>query len=343
MDSWYLTHLVCPRDQNKFEIQERTLTCAAGHRYPVVNGIPVLLLDDVSPTIALANKTVELAGFSQNAEEASSDLYLQTLGISEDERKGILSLSSRADRRIDPVVSYLIAATNGYMYKGLIGRLPEYPIPEIRLPSGNGETLLDIGCNWGRWCISAQRRGYAVVGIDPSLGAIMAARRVANELALPIKYVVADGRYLPFSSQSISQVFSYSVLQHFSQQNVVKVLEEVTRVLKSQGKSLVQMPNFLGLRCLYHQTRRGFREPRDFEVRYWSIPLLKKTFGKIIGRTQISVDCFGGLGIQPSDRHLMSTKLKFMTDVSETLRKFSTWMPPLSYVSDSVYVQSVKA
>jgi cyclopropane fatty-acyl-phospholipid synthase-like methyltransferase len=42
---------------------------------------------------------------------------------------------------------------------------------------GAGKLLLDIGCSWGRWSISAARNGWCVVGIDPSLGAIMAARR----------------------------------------------------------------------------------------------------------------------------------------------------------------------
>ena len=39
-----------------------------------------------------------------------------------------------------------------------------------------GTRLLDIGCSWGRWSLAAAARGYDAVGIDPSLGAIMAAR-----------------------------------------------------------------------------------------------------------------------------------------------------------------------
>ena len=32
-----------------------------------------------------------------------------------------------------------------------------------------------------------------------------------------------------------------------------------------------RLPNWLGIRSLYHQVRRGFREAEKFEVRYWSL------------------------------------------------------------------------
>ena len=86
---------------------------------------------------------------------------------------------------------------------------------------------------------------------------------------------MADGRFLPFPDGSFSRVFSYSVLQHLSKENVQIVLPEIRRVLKTGGEAMVQLPNVFGLRSLYHEIRRGFRETRDFEVRYWTIPELK--------------------------------------------------------------------
>jgi SAM-dependent methyltransferase len=240
------------------------------------------------------------------------------------------------------LVTYIIVATNGLMYRHLVGNLDSYPIPDLRLPDGNGQRFLDLGCNWGRWCIAAARKGYDVIGIDPSLGAIMAAKRVSESLCLSIKYVVADARYLPFSSSSFNSVFSYSVLQHLSRDNVRLVLSEVSRVLKPQGTSFIQMPTILGLRCIHHQARRWFREAQDFEVRYWSIPALKRTFTRTIGRTEISVHCYFGIGLQKSDSRFMPRKLKFIIASSELLRRASRFAPFLKYVADSVYVKSVK-
>ena len=340
MDSWYLTNLVCPRDSEWMEGGNEELKCSRGHGYPIVDGVPVMLLDNAQQTIGVAKNSLMFAK-STSAKTNNPPFYLETLGINDEERNGVLQLSRNA-KAIDPVVSYLVGATNGYMYKELIGKLQSYPIPEIRLPSSNGESLLDIGCNWGRWCIAAAKKGYSVAGIDPSLGAIMAARRVSTSLGLDIKYLVADGRYLPFPAKRFDRVFSYSVLQHFAKQDAVLVLDEISRVLRPQGKSLVQMANFSGLRSLYHQARRGFREARNFDVRYWSVPELKRTFKSSIGDTKVKVDCFGGLGIQRTDWHLVGARLKLVVAASETLRTVSKVLPFLHYGADSLYLESQK-
>ena len=79
----------------------------------------------------------------------------------------------------------------------LMGKLDRYPIPEIRLPESQGETLPDVGCNWGRWSVAAARKGYAVVGIDPSMGGVMAARRWPGSWGSPSGSSSATGATCP--------------------------------------------------------------------------------------------------------------------------------------------------
>jgi ubiquinone/menaquinone biosynthesis C-methylase UbiE len=240
------------------------------------------------------------------------------------------------------VVSFLIGATNGIAYKSLIGRLQSYPIPEIPVADGKGLTLLDIGCSWGRWCIAAAAKGYLVIGIDPSLGAIMAARRVAQELGVKPHYVVGDARYLPLATESVDSVFSYSVLQHFSKQNAAQAVSEIGRVLSPSGSATVQFPTKLGIRCVYQQARRCFREPKDFEVRYWSHRELSTLFKKHIGETNFKIDCFFGIGLQYSDRELYSLLAKNAVKVSEILKNYSDAIPPLKFIADSIFLHSIK-
>jgi SAM-dependent methyltransferase len=180
------------------------------------------------------------------------------------------------------------------------------------------------------------------VGIDPSLGAILTARRVSRSLGVSVHFVVADARYLPFPPNHFDQVFSYSVLQHFSLEDCKQSVIEIGRVLKAKGNSIIQMPTKLGIRCLFHQARRGFREARDFEVRYWSLAELKKMFTMAIGQVEFSVDCFFGIGLQPSDYHLMTPKLKAVLLASEVLRKVSNILPFMIRLADSVYVKAIK-
>jgi SAM-dependent methyltransferase len=242
---------------------------------------------------------------------------------------------------LHPVVRGILGATSGHLYYPIRNLIDHYPIPDIRLPAANdGETLLDIGCNWGRWCVAAARRGYKVVGIDPSFGALVVARRVLRQLGITdVTFACADSRYLPFQSDSFDAIFSYNVIQHFCKADAKIALTEIGRVLRSGGKSLIQMPSALGIRSLYHQARRGFREPQSFEVRYWLPRELLRVFDETIGSSHLSIDGFFGLGIQASDLPYFLPHHRLVVMTSEFLRRRVRFMMPFA---DSLYVESTK-
>lgn len=338
LDPWFIANLACPVDHSALGEEPEALVCARGHHYPVVDGVPVMLRADVPSTIGLADASLQRAR-GAGIDRRAPDLYLESLGISDEEKQGVLELAAGA-RQIDPVVAYLVAATNGLMYKHLIGSLSDYPIPALALPPGSGKRLLDVGCSWGRWSIAAARLGYDVLGIDPSLGAVMAARRVAREMHLPNRYVVADARYLPLPADAVDVTYSYSVLQHFSYEDATLAIGEMGRVLKRGGTARVQMPTRFGVRCLYHQARRSFREATGFEVRYWSLGALAGAFTRHIGPVRFEVDGYFGIGLQPADAPLMTPALRRVLRASELLKAVSRRFRPLVGVADSVFVEA---
>ncbi|MEQ2005877.1 MAG: methyltransferase domain-containing protein [Limisphaerales bacterium] len=336
IDEWFRDNLRCPIDggQLRWNDAKAGLISDAGRYYPVVDGVPVMLPEGVVPTLeGVQNSRAKIVG--------GAPWYLESVFLSDLEKEGILRLVAKGDG-IDPVAAYLVAATNGLGYAHLRGELKEYPIPELRLPPGQGGVLLDIGCSWGRWCAAAARKGYQVVGIDPSLGAVMAARRVMRALGLEARFIVGDARHLPIRTGAIDTVFSYSVLQHFSVKDAKRTFDQVSRVLSPSGLCLVQMPTRYGLRCLYNQARRGFRETKGFEVRYWPVGDLLKAVGDRVGPAEISVDCFFGIGWQPNDSHLMPPVFQGVIAVSEWLRRLSRSLTFLPWLSDSVYVLARK-
>jgi SAM-dependent methyltransferase len=301
--------LACPRDRGALERQDDQLVCAAGHRYPVRDGIPLLLLEEERPTHAACHVSLE---------------------------------RREAYERPDDLVQDAIAATCGNLYRHLIGNVTTYPIPDLRLPPGEGRLFLEVGCNWGRWCVSAARRGYSVVGVDPSLDALRAARHVAEQLGVEATYLVADARHLPFADASFDVGFSYSVFQHFAKDDALASFAEIGRVLRPGGRSLVQMANVWGARSLVNQAReRRFREPRTlFDVRYWSPGELRDAFARAVGPTELAVDGFLTLNPQPADLALLPRRYRALVRTSEALRRLSERVRPLAYAADSLYVRS---
>jgi len=311
--------LVCPRDKRTLRREGESLICEQGHRYAIIEGVPVLLVSEAEQTHIEGTRALAVA----ESGDASS---LRKFNIGKDE--------------IDPFVRNAIGATNGGLYGHLVGTLTEYPIPHLRLPPGEDKLFLEVGCNWGRWCIAAARQGYRPIGIDPSLKSIRAANRVAQQLGIEAFYLVADGRFLPFRDESFGQIFSYSVLQHLSKENTQATLSEIRRVLRSGSNALIQMPNVFGMRCLYHQLRRGFREGRDFEVRYWRPSELISSFTERIGPSKLSVDGYFSLNVQPTDLHMLLPRYRAVVHTSEALRRISHIIPGLASCADSFYVES---
>lgn len=322
---WLRDRLVCPRDYRPLVAAQDAVICSAGHRFRMSDGIPVLLRDDQEPT----HPELESTGEKKAEAERWKD--------------------SGARNGVDAFVQANVVATCGNLYKPLIHKLRRYPIPELRVvPSqGKGKTLLDIGCNWGRWSIAASRLGYDVVGIDPMLDGLRAAKRVARQLESNAQFIAGETRWLPFADATFDVVFSYSVFQHLRKDDVRRALDEIGRVLVPGGLSVIEMPTAAGLRNLYVRARRKISKehlaPSDFHVRYWQLDELVETFTDHVGPTQVEVDSFFFINGQPVDRDLLPARHRGAVAVSELLRKASGRIPTLARFADSIYLASQKA
>ena len=272
IDNSLLDMLECPRDHTRLKLESGKLVCEHSHSYPIVCGIPVMLWDELnSPHPAFKNSLSKAATLAQELE------------------------SNEPSTAVDSTVQAIVGATSGYLYSHLVGNLPEYPIPEFPdQADGSGRTLLDIGCNWGRWLIAASKRDYNVIGLDPDLGALLAAQRVCAQLGVEATLVCGDSRHIPIKTDCLDIVYSYSVLQHLSKNECKDVLSEINRTLTIGGRSLIQMPNVFGIRSSYHLLKRGYRQGNGFEVRYYTPGELVKNFRSAIGETRVFVDGFFG-------------------------------------------------
>ena len=181
------------------------------------------------------------------------------------------------------------------------------------------------------------------MGVDPSLPAVRAARRVAERLGVEAEYLVADARRLPFADASFDVVFSYSVFQHFTKPDAVASFSEIGRVLAAGGISLVQMANVWGARSLWNQLReRRFREPRTlFDVRYWGPRELERGL-RAVGRPVLV-----GRGRLPDPQSAAGRPRPPAAPIPRAwcrlprrCARLSARVPLLTYAADSLYVTS---
>jgi SAM-dependent methyltransferase/uncharacterized protein YbaR (Trm112 family) len=319
LDPWFTRELVCPRDKSALCREGDHLICTLRHTYPIAGGVPIMLVDDVPQTLPdLTQRTFAGAACANLASAAEGD-------------------------GIEPFVKQVLVGTNGNLYGRVAGKLPRYPIPDIRLPLAyeGARTLLDVGCNWGRWTIAAARKGYQPVGMDPGLESILPARRIARRLGVEARFLVGDARYLPFRAGRFEVVYSYGVLQHFAPDDARLAIAEAARVAAPCGRVLIQMAARYGLLSIFQQARRRFRDARGFEVRYWKPSEIEAAFRSLIGPTSLSADGYFTLNPQPSDLDLLPLHAREIVRLSEMMRALSRRLPRLIGLADSIFADSI--
>jgi SAM-dependent methyltransferase len=161
-------------------------------------------------------------------------------------------------------------------------------------------------------------------------------------MKLDMVFVCGDARFLPFKADTFRCVFSYSVIQHFSETDAELSIAELGRVLRPGGFAKIQMAHKGGLRSAYSRTRRDYVDSGSFRVRYWPLASMREVFEKKIGPVSCMAEAFGGLGLLAEDQKYVSTKAKVLIAISLFLKKLSIFVRPLVYLADSVYVVSTK-
>lgn len=99
-----------------------------------------------------------------------------------------------------------------------------------------GLTVLEAGCGLGDDALRIAGRiapGGKVIGVDASSAMIERARQQALAAHIPVEFLVADVRALPFPDDAFARVRIDRVLQHIFQPE--KVIAELGRVLAAGG------------------------------------------------------------------------------------------------------------
>ena len=309
--------LACPHDHTKLRVENGALVCERAHQFPFEDGIPI---------------------FAENPRREPIPLNMGPCPHPSDGPH-----AAAQSEQIDRFVNDWIVNTNGNLYWRARGRLPRYPIPNWPFGPGDGKTLVDIGCSWGRWSIAAARAGFAPVGTDVHIDALAAAARVSRQLGARANFFCSDAEHLPFPSGSVDFVFSYSVLQHLDKSKVRRIFQEISRILQPGGVCRIQLPNAYGLLSVAQQLKRGFREARSgtYEMRYWTHANIRRALEQAgFSRIKIYADGFFSQNPQLTDLDLLSPAGRLLVRASSTGRRVANALPVLTRIADSLWIEA---
>lgn len=106
------------------------------------------------------------------------------------------------------------------------------------------ESVLDLCCGHGRHTLELARRGFGhVEGLDRSRYLVRKAREAARRESLPIRFREGDCRRLPYPAATFNAVLlAGNSFGYFdSTQDNLNVLREIARVLKKDGRLLLDV------------------------------------------------------------------------------------------------------
>lgn len=124
----------------------------------------------------------------------------------------------------------------------------DFLLSELALPPG--ASVLDVGCGFGRHSIEFARRGYRVVGIDPSAAMIAAAEKKAVQVAtslstsLNLVFYPLDGQSFiadePFDTAICLMTTLGQISEHSDNRSIIA---RIYANLCSGGQLIVEVPS----------------------------------------------------------------------------------------------------
>ena len=128
---------------------------------------------------------------------------------------------------------------------------------------GRKSRIIDFGCGHGELLLQLSRDGYKVWGVDGDIN------RVQSLLMQGIKVSVQNVEKVDYESGFFDVVICMECLEHV--RNVVKVVEEISRVLVDNGIAIITVPYLK--RCedrthvrLFDETKLASLFRNDFEI-----------------------------------------------------------------------------
>jgi len=170
-------------------------------------------------------------------------------------------------------------------------------------PAVAGMKVLDAGSGPAHDSLVFGLRGATVTALDISMPALETAEHIYDELDLPLTTVHADATKMPFDDNSFDIAFNAGVLEHFEDDRLEKVIDQMIRVVRPGGTLLAFCPNRYNLPYQRH-LRRLAEHSYEFERAFTAWELQQRFKARGLPSVHIS-----GVHVHPTPNYLLPASL----------------------------------
>ncbi len=125
---------------------------------------------------------------------------------------------------------------DGNIYDGLNTHIDDLPFYSHWLKKRKNGNILELCCGTGRLTIPLAQEGYNITGVDNSTSMLKQAKRKANELKTPVRFIKSDIRTLDLAEVYDIIFIPFNSIHHlYTNQDFFDVLTSVKKHLKKTG------------------------------------------------------------------------------------------------------------
>ena len=192
-------------------------------------------------------------------------------------------------------------------------------------PSARGLRVIEVGSGPAHDSLVFAEAGADVTAVDCSAEGLAMGRQFYGQLGLPLRTVLADARRLPLPGGAFDIAFNAGVLEHFSDQDLQAVLDEMIRVVRPGGWVLAFCPN---RHNVYYQVhlRRLKRHDYHFE-RAFSAGQMRARFS---ARGLMDI-CVSGVHVHPAPNYLLPGWLPKHHRIEPWCRRAFGWLEHMDH------------
>lgn len=136
-----------------------------------------------------------------------------------------------------------------------------------------GGKILEAGCGSGITCCFLSKEGYQVTGIDTDKDMLKLAKSISYRLNVSPKFVKMDLTNLKSSQKYFDVTFSNGVLEHFSDLEIVQLINQQLRISKIV---IISVPS-----NYFSEKDKIYGNERFLNYSHW-ISLIRSTQGIVI-------------------------------------------------------------